>query len=50
MYFLNIIGSWKISGAIAALVPKFPLLKEWAYAGFFFAMQGAIFSHIASAL
>ncbi len=30
------------------LIPKFPLLKEWAYAGFFFAMSGAVFSHIAS--
>lgn len=46
-YFLTIIGVWKISGVIAVLVPKFPLLKEWAYAGFFFAMSGAIFSHLA---
>jgi len=30
------------------LVPKFPLLKEWAYAGFFFVMSGAIFSHAAT--
>jgi len=29
------------------LVPKFPLVKEWAYAGFFFAMSGALFSHFA---
>jgi hypothetical protein len=29
------------------LIPQFPLLKEWAYAGFFFAMTGAAFSHIA---
>jgi hypothetical protein len=34
-------------GVIAVLIPRFPLLKEWAYAGFFFAMSGAIFSHIA---
>jgi len=47
VYFLTIIGAWKILGAIAVLVPKFPLLKEWAYAGFFFIMSGAIFSHIA---
>jgi len=46
-YFLTIIGIWKILGAIAVLVPKFPLLKEWAYAGFFFAMSGAILSHLA---
>src|SRR3954466_9840110 len=47
VYFLTIIGSWKILGVIAVLVPKFPLVKEWAYAGFFFVMTGAVFSHIA---
>ncbi len=47
LYFLTILGVWKVLGAIAVLVPKFPLVKEWAYAGFFFAMSGAIFSHIA---
>lgn len=47
VYFLSILGTWKILGSIAVLLPKFPLVKEWAYAGFFFAMSGAIFSHIA---
>jgi hypothetical protein len=47
-YFLPILGTWKILGVVAVLIPKFPLLKEWAYAGFFFAMSGAIFSHIAA--
>ena len=47
-YFLNIIGIWKILGVIAILIPDFKLLKEWAYAGFFFVMSGAIFSHIAA--
>jgi uncharacterized membrane protein YphA (DoxX/SURF4 family) len=47
VYFLTILGIWKILGVIAVLIPKFPLLKEWAYAGFFFVMSGAIFSHIA---
>lgn len=47
IYFLTILGVWKILGVVALLVPKFPLLKEWAYAGFFFAMSGALFSHIA---
>lgn len=46
-YFLTIIGVWKILGVIAILIPKSPLLKEWTYAGFFFAMSGAIFSHLA---
>lgn len=47
-YFLTILGAWKILGVIAILIPKFTLVKEWAYAGFFFAMSGAAFSHIAS--
>ena len=47
IYLLTILGVWKILGVVALLVPKFLLLKEWAYAGFFFAMSGAIFSHIA---
>jgi uncharacterized membrane protein YphA (DoxX/SURF4 family) len=46
VYFLNIIGIWKILGAIAVLVPRFPLVKEWAYAGFFFLMTGALVSHM----
>lgn len=45
-YFLSILGTWKILGVIAILIPKFPLLKEWAYAGFFFVMSGAIVSHV----
>ncbi len=48
VYFLTIIGIWKILGVITVLIPKIPLLKEWAYAGFFFVMSGAVFSHIAS--
>jgi uncharacterized membrane protein YphA (DoxX/SURF4 family) len=48
LYFLTILGVWKILGVIAILIPKFPLLKEWAYAGFLFAMSGAVFSHFAS--
>ena len=38
VYFLTILGIWKILGVVAVLIPKFPLLKEWAYAGFFFIM------------
>src|SRR5438477_12363348 len=48
VYFLTILGVWKILGVAALLIPKFPLLKEWAYAGFFFVMSGAVFSHIAA--
>lgn len=48
IYLLTLLGVWKILGVVAVLIPKFSLLKEWAYAGFFFAMSGAVFSHIAS--
>ncbi len=47
VYFLTILGTWKILGVVAVLVPGFKLLKEWAYAGFFFVMTGALISHLA---
>jgi DoxX-like family len=47
-YFISLIGIWKMLGIIAILVPGFRLLKEWAYAGVFFTMTGAVISHIAS--
>lgn len=47
VYFLTILGVWKILGVIAILIPRFKLFKEWAYAGFFFAMTGALISHLA---
>lgn len=46
IYLLPLLGVWKILGVIAVLLPKSPLIKEWAYAGFFFAMTGAIVSHL----
>lgn len=46
LYLMTIIGIWKLLGVIAVLVPKFPLLKEWAYVGFFFLMSGATLSHL----
>lgn len=46
-YFLIIIGVWKLLGAVAVLVPRFPRLKEWAYAGMFFNYTGAVASHLA---
>jgi len=45
VYFVTIIGFWKVLGAIALLVPRFPRLKEWAYAGIFFNMTGAAVSN-----
>jgi uncharacterized membrane protein YphA (DoxX/SURF4 family) len=46
VYLLTLLGIWKMLGIVAVLIPGFPLLKEWAYAGFFFAMSGALFSHL----
>jgi uncharacterized membrane protein YphA (DoxX/SURF4 family) len=48
IYFLTIIGTWKILGTIAILLPNFPRLKEWTYAGMFFIMTGAFVSHAAA--
>ena len=48
VYFVTILGIAKILGVVAVLIPKYPLLKEWAYAGFFFMMSGAVFTHIAA--
>lgn len=46
MYLLIILGVWRIPGALALLVPRFPRLKEWAYAGAFFNYTGAAASHL----
>jgi uncharacterized membrane protein YphA (DoxX/SURF4 family) len=48
VYLLTLLGIWKLLGSVVVLIPGFPLLKEWAYAGFFFVMTGALFSHLAS--
>lgn len=45
-YFLVLLGTWKVLGAVALLVPRRALLKEWAYAGAFFSYTGAIVSHL----
>ena len=47
-YFLVILGIWKLLGAVAVIVPRFPLLKEWAYAGVVFNLTGALASNVAS--
>ena len=47
-YFLVLLGTWKVLAAAALLVPRRPLLKEWAYAGAFFTYTGAMISHLAA--
>ena len=44
-YFMLILGSWKVLGALAILAPRLPRLKEWAYAGIVFDLTGAALSH-----
>jgi uncharacterized membrane protein YphA (DoxX/SURF4 family) len=50
LYFLVILGTWKLLGAVALVIPRFPRLKEWAYAGVFFDLTGAVSSQLASGL
>ena len=50
LYFLVILGIWKLLGAVALVIPRFPRLKEWAYAGVFFDLTGAVSSQLASGL
>lgn len=47
-YLMPLLGVWKLLAVAALLIPRYPLLKEWAYAGVFFLMSGAIYSHIAA--
>lgn len=47
-YFATLLGVWKVLGAAAVVVPRFPRLKEWAYAGMLFDLSGAAVSHAAS--
>lgn len=48
MYFFLILGFWKFFGALTILAPRFPRLKEWAYAGIFFDLTGAAASNAMS--
>jgi hypothetical protein len=50
-YIASILGVWKLLGVLAigtAGIHKMPRLREWAYAGFFFGLSGAILSHVAA--
>jgi hypothetical protein len=47
-YFPKIVGAWKVLGAVAVLAPRFPRLKEWAYAGILFDLTSAAASHAMS--
>jgi hypothetical protein len=44
-YLPAILGTWKLLAVPALLMPGYPRLKEWTYAGIFFLTTGAIASH-----
>jgi hypothetical protein len=46
-YIIPFLGVAKTLGVIAILIPGFPRIKEWAYAGLFFDLLGATYSNIA---
>src|SRR5215510_14303636 len=45
-FYAYISGVWQIGGAAVIIAPRFPRLKEWAYAGSFFQFSGAVASHL----
>ena len=48
LYIIPFLGYAKIAGVIALLIPGFPRIKEWAYAGLAFDLIGAAYSVIAT--
>jgi len=48
MYFITFISVAKLLGCIAILIPGFVRIKEWAYAGLFFDLAGAVYSGLAA--
>jgi len=48
LYFIPFIGIAKLLGVIAIVIPGFPKIKEWAYAGLAFDLTGATFSIISA--
>jgi hypothetical protein len=47
-HFSTLLGTWKVLGAVALLAPRYPLLKEWVYAGMFFDFSAAMVAHAAA--
>src|SRR5882724_11188856 len=48
IYFIQFISVAKLLGVIAILIPGFPRVKEWAYAGMFFDLAGATYAGVAA--
>lgn len=49
IYFIQFISIAKLLGSVAILIPGLDRIKEWAYAGLFFDLAGAIYSGVAVA-
>ena len=47
-YFSTILGTWKVLGSVAIVAPRWPQVKEWAYAGMIFDLSGAAISRAVS--
>lgn len=45
-YLLVFLGTAKILGVVAVLLPRLPRVKEWAFAGLTFDVTGALYSHL----
>jgi hypothetical protein len=48
VHFVLLLGVWKVLGSIAIAVPRFPLIKEWAYFGIMIDLTGAAYTSIAT--
>jgi len=45
-YLLPFLGTAKLLGVAAVLLPGVPRIKEWAFAGLTFDVVGALYSHV----
>jgi hypothetical protein len=49
LHFIVLLGVWKVLGALTLLAPGLRLVKEWAYAGIFIDLSGAVVAAAANA-
>jgi hypothetical protein len=49
LHFIVLLGAWKVLGALTLLAPGLRLVKEWAYAGIFIDLSGAVVASAANA-
>lgn len=48
VHFVVLLGVWKVLGALVIVLPRLPLMKEWAYAGILIDLTGAASATIAT--